>query len=928
MKLNYKRILSAFICSAGLGLIAGAQVPARDSVSSQVRQIGYGQKPSWMIPGSVSSVSGAELKKSFTPNTGNTLYGLVPGLTVGQTGGEPGVGADSPTLNARGLSTFGSGKGLYILVDGYEASFETLIPDEIESITLLKDASATAIYGSKGANGVLLITTKRGQEGPLQVTFSTQQGVQTPSRLPKFLGSYDYATLYNEALSNDGKPALYAASDLDAYQTGSDPLYHPDVDWYKEVLRKSAAMSNYDLNFRGGNKTAKYFVLLNMLNSDGLYIRSGKMSDNSINSGYRRFNYRSNVDINLTSRLSAHLTLGGNVEDKSNPAAISTTSIFNKMASIAPNMFPVYNPNGTFGASQLYSNPLGDILQTGFFTSNARTFQTNLKLTQQLDMIMEGLSISAAMSFNNYFIGYSSKSRTYESYSAKLDNATGNPVYSKIGLNTSLAGNEGGSGSWRNYAFQTFMNYDRTFGVNNINGVVMFNNSNYTATGNGLPFRDLGVFGRATLTNNNKYIGEFSFGYNGSENFPEGRKYGFFPSGALAWIVSNEAFLSGSSTVNFLKLRASYGMTGNDNIGGRRFMYNQDMSAGGSYYLGTSNTASYSIGEGEIANPDVTWEKQKQLNFGIEASLFNHFDVSLDLFNQNRYNILAYPYRSLPLFTGMMFPMMNVGEVSNKGFEAVVRYRNDESQDLHYYIQASAWYAQNEIIYNSEALQIDEYLYRTGKQIGQPFLFESVGFFKDAEDIASSPVQIFDNVRAGDLKYKDQNNDGVINQNDVYPIGNTGMPKFTGSVQAGLEYKGFDLSLLFQGVTGRSVYLSGNYFEAFQNNGKISEIALGRWTPETAADATYPRLSARNNLNNFQNSSFWLRDGSFIKLRNAEIGYTVPSRITEKIKVSNARVYVNGTNLWSWDYLDFADPETITGYPAVRTFSLGLRLQM
>jgi TonB-linked SusC/RagA family outer membrane protein len=928
MKINYKRILSAFICSASLGLMAGAQVPERDSLSRQVGQIGYGEKPAWMIPGSVSTVSGHELGKSFTPNTGNTLYGLIPGLTVGQTGSEPGVGTDSPTLNARGLSTFGSGKGLYILVDGYEASFETLVPEEIESITLLKDASATAIYGSKGANGVLLITTKRGMEGPLHVTFSTQQGVQSPTRLPKFLGSYDYANLYNEALANDGKPALYTNDDLEAYRTGSDPVYHPDVDWYKELLRKSSVMSNYDLNFRGGNKTAKYFVLLNMLNSDGLYIKTGKLSDNSINSAYRRFNYRSNVDINLTSNLSAHLTLGGNVEDKSNPAAINTTSIFNRMASIAPNMFPVYNPNKTFGASQLYSNPLGDILQTGFFTSNARTFQTNLKLTQKLDMITEGLSFSAAMSFNNYFIGYSSKSRTYESYSAKPDNVTGNPVYTKLGLNTSLSGNEGGSASWRNYAFQGFLNYDRTFGANNINGVVLFNNSNYTATGSGLPFRDMGVFGRSTLTNSNKYIAEFSFGYNGSENFPEGRKYGFFPAGALAWIVSNEGFMSGSSTINFLKLRASYGMTGNDNIGGRRFMYNQDMSAGASYYLGTSNIASYSIGEGEIANPNVTWEKQKQLNFGVEASLFSHIDVSLDLFNQDRYNILAYPYRTIPLFTGMMFPMMNVGEVNNKGFEAVLRYRNSDSQDLHYYIQASAWYAKNKVIYNSEALQIDEYLYRTGQQIGQPFLFEAEGFFRNAEDIASSPVQIFDNVKPGDLKYKDQNNDGVINQNDVYPVGNTNMPKFTGSVQAGLEYKGFDLSLLFQGVTGRSVYLSGNYFEAFQNNGKISEFALGRWTPDNAENATYPRLSANNNLNNFQNSSFWLRDGSFIKLRNAELGYTVPSRITEKIKISSARVYLNGTNLWSWDYLDFSDPETITGYPAVRTFSLGVRLQM
>ncbi|HLP73149.1 MAG TPA: SusC/RagA family TonB-linked outer membrane protein, partial [Bacteroidales bacterium] len=750
MKINYKRrTIFAFTLSVCLGMTTWAQTPSQDSVvSRQVKQIGYGEKQSWMIPGAVSSVNGNELGKSFTPNLANTLYGLIPGLTVVQTGGEPGVGSDSPILNARGLSTFSSGKGMLILVDGFESSFETLVSDEIESITLLKDASATAIYGSKAANGVLLVTTKRGQEGPLKVTFSTRQGLQSPVRLPKFLGSYDYATLYNEALANDGKPALYTSADLDAYQSGNDPLYHPDVDWYGEMLRKTAPTADYDLNFRGGNSTAKYFVLVNMLNDQGLYVKSGDMSDKSINSNYRRFNYRSNVDINLNKNLSAHLTIGGNVEDKSNPAAINTSSIFNKMASVAPNMFPVYNPNGTYGSSKLYSNPLADILETGFYTSNSRTFQTNLKLTQKLDMITEGLSASAAISFNNYFIGYSSKSRTYQSFSIAPD-LNGNPVYTKIGLNTSLSGNESGSQSWRNYALQTYLNYDRTFGLNNINGVVLFSTSNYVATGSGLPYKDMGVFGRATLTNSSRYIAEFSFGYNGSENFPEGHKFGFFPAGALAWVVSNEDFLKGNSAINYLKLRASYGLTGNDNIGGRRFMYNQDMSAGAAYYFGTSNSVSYSLGEGEIANTSVTWEKQKQLNFGVDATVMNHFDLSADVFNQDRYDILANPYRTIPMFMGMSLPMKNVGKVNNKGIEASVKYRNETSQNIHYYVQASAWYAQNTIKYNSEALQVNEYLYRTGQQIGQPFLFESVGFFKDQEDIDNSPVQIFDKVKPG-----------------------------------------------------------------------------------------------------------------------------------------------------------------------------------
>lgn len=926
-----RRIIFIFILIVCFDLVSRAQAPARDSLvkkQEQIKQISYGEQPAWMVSGSISSVSGIDLQKSFTPNIGNTLYGRIPGLTVRQTGGETGLGLDSPNLNARGLSTFGTGTGLYILIDGYESSFEQLVPDEIESITLLKDASSTAIYGSKGANGVLLVTTIRGEAGPLKVTFSTKQGFQSPTRLPEFLGAYDFARLYNEALVNDGKAEFYAAGDLDAYKNGTDPYYHPDVNWYNEVLRKSVPVANYDLNFTGGNNTINYFVLLNLLNSDGLYIKSGDLSDNSINSEYRRFNYRSNIDINLTSRLSSSLTLGGNIEDKANPAAINTTSIFNLMASIPPNAFPVYNPDGSFGGSLLYSNPLGDIIQKGFYTSNSRTFQGTLEFKEQLDMITEGLSLSAAISFNNYFVGYSSKSRNYMRLSIIKDPVTGNPIYTKIGQNTSLTGNESGSTMWRNYSFRTFLNFNRIFGVNKVDAILLFNSSSYVVSNSGLPYNNKGIYGRFTLANNSKYVGEFSFGYNGSENFPEGKKFGFFPAASAAWIASNEEFLKNNNVVNYLKVRGSYGLTGNDNIGGKRFMYNQDMEYGSSYYLGTSNTSTSTIGESSIANTYVTWEKQKQADFGLEMTLLSRFDITFDLYRQDRYDILAYPYLTIPKYTGMSLPQLNVGKVSNKGFEAVIRYSSDQTKNLQYFVEAGAWYARNKIVYNSEALQINEYLYRTGHQINQPFLLEAIGFFKDQPDIDASPRQIFATVKPGDIKYKDQNDDGLIDQNDYYPTGDTGLPSFTGSLQAGLKFKGFDLSVLFQGVNGRSVYLSGYYFEAFQNNGKVSEIALGRWTSETAETATYPRLSSVNNLNNFQSSSFWQRDGSFIKLRSAELGYSIPGSLLNKVYIDNGRIFINGTNLFSWDHMDFTDPETITGYPVVRTISLGIRVQM
>lgn len=925
-----RRALFIFICSICFSFISEAQTTDQDTVKIKqelIRQVSYGTQPSWMVTGAISTVRGNELMKSFTPNLGNTLFGRLQGLTVSQGVAEPGL--DNPALNARGLNTFGTGgTAVLVIVDGFESTFNNLVPYEIESITLLKDASATAMYGSKGANGVLLVTTKTGKKGPMKVEFTVQKGFSSPTHLPKFLGSYDYATLYNEGLVNDGQPALYTATDLDAYKNHTDPYFHPDVNWYDNVLRKSVPISNYDMNFGGGDKTIRYFLMLNVMKTDGLYIKSGDQSLNSINSDYQRINFRTNFEINASKRLLAAITLGGSIEQKNNPGANNSAGIFNNMAAIPPNAFPVYNPNGTFGSTLLYSNPLGDILSRGFFTSNARTMQASLKLTQQLDMITPGLSVAGAISFNNYYTYYSNKSRDYLRYSISQD-VLGNVTYTPIGQSTTLASDESQSDLWRNFAIQGFLNYNRTVGKGKVDAVVMVNRSNYTISGTQLPFNDAGIFGRATYTWEDKYIGEFSFGYNGSESFPKSKQYGFFPAASLGWIVSNEGFIKGSTIINFLKLRGSYGLTGNDNTGGTRFMYNQSYSGLAGYYLGTSNTGGSTLGEGQIANTAVTWEKQKQMNFGIEATLLNRIDISLDVFNQDRYDILAYPNRTLPQFTGMNFPTLNVGKSNNKGFEAMIRFSSDKTREFQYFAQIDLFYAKNKIVYNSEATQLYDYLYRAGRAINQPFAYQALGFFKDAADIASSAKQTFSSVVVpGDIKYKDQNGDGVINQQDLYPVGNTGLPSLTTGVHLGLKYKGFDLDMMLQGVSGRTVYLSGNYFFAFQSNAKVSEIALGRWTPETANTATYPRLSASNNLNNFQYSSFWQRNGDFIKLRSVELGYSLPKTILNRVKLNNARFFINGTNLFSLDHMDFTDPETITGYPAVKTFSLGIRVEI
>ena len=898
-------------------------------LQNDINKVAYGMQPKWMTTGAVSSVRGNELK-SFVPNIANMLNGRIPGLVVQQWGCEP--GADSPAMNARGVNTYGSGTGLFIVIDGFqstEAYFQQLTPQEIESITLLKDASATAIYGSKGANGVLLITTKRGTSDKIKINFSIQSGFQQPLRLPEFLGAYDYATLYNEALVNDGKSPFYTPMDLEAYKTGNDPIFHPDVDWYGTILRKAAPITNYNFTASGSNEYFRYFVLLNVLDDRSLYRKAGNVSDFSKNGTYTRYNFRTNIDVKLSKRLQGAITLGGTIEDKTNPGTSENTSgMFDLMSSIAPNAFPVYVSTGMYGGNSMYSNPLGDLMQTGYTSYNGRSLQAIFQLKGDLGFITPGLSVSGAVGFNTYFKSYSKKSRQYARYSVDRDNAD-EIIYTTYGQNTSLAGDESSSSQWRDYSLQASLNYNRTFNeLHNIDAIYLGSYNDYVVTGTDLSYKNIAMGGRVTYSYDKRYIGEFSFGYNGTENFPKGHRFGFFPAGSLGWILSNEAFLKGNPILNYLKLRASYGIVGNDNIGGIRYMFDQYYDGYG-YHLGNSNNVQDGLVQGKLANPDVTWEKEKKFNAGFEATLINKIDVSFDYFIQKRSNILSQPYRTVPDYLGISRPDINIGKVDNKGLETSIRYNGIGKKDLTYFVETSFWYAKNKVVYNAEAIQENEYLYGTGRMVGQPFVLEAIGFFKDEDDILKSPTQTFTDVRPGDIKYKDQNKDGKIDSNDYYPIGYTSMPQITLGLHGGITFKGFDMDIFFQGAANRTVYCGGKYYHAFQNDGKVSSIAMGRWTPETAETATYPRLSSENNLNNYQASSFWQKNGNFLKLRSLEIGYTLPFQLSRKINLEKVRIFANGTNLFSLDHMDgFTDPETMSGYPALRIISFGLSIQL
>jgi TonB-linked SusC/RagA family outer membrane protein len=879
--------------------------------------------PEWMVTRAISSIDASNLDKSMSTNIGNKLQGRISGLTVYQTNNEPGLETNS--LYSRGMGTYGTERKVLVIVDGFESTYDQLIPEEIESITLLKDAASATMYGMKGANGVLLITTKRGKEGPLKVSVSAQTGFESPLRLPDFLGSYDYATLYNEGLRNDGLPNQYSESDLNAYKSGNDPYFYPDVDWYGELLRKIVPTSNVNITFSGGKNNVRYFTLLSYKNRSGIYKNTADKTDFSINSKNSQFNIRSNVDIDLTKRLAVSLNMGFALANKSNPGAYNTNTIFNKMSLIPPNAFPVYNPDDSYGGNSLYTNPWADILETGFFTSNYRTSQTAIKLTHQLDMITEGLDISVAASVNNTFRGYSSKSRTYDRYSILRVNPE-NIDYIKFGEQTSLSSSEGSSDQWRNVSFQAFLNYNKSIGTNIIDASLGYDMNESTPLQSSTSFKHLGLNGRATYSHDMKYIGEFSFGYYGSNGYKRGKRFGFFPALSIGWIISNENFLKDNAVIDFLKLRASLGTSANNALGGARFRYEQYYHGQGTYIYGTSVMGGYA--ESYLANPDLTWEKKTEINFGMNVSFIDCIKFSLDLFSQNRYDILTIPEDYIPGFAGMLLLEQNIGKVNNKGFEATIGYNPKQTSDFNFYADLSIWFAKNKITRIPESIKEYEYQFREGRRIDQPFLLQDLGFFKNESDIANSPYQIFDIVQAGDIKYKDQNNDGIVDERDFYPIGYTNIPELSFGLNTGVQYKNLYLNVFFQGVTNRSVYLSGTNFHAFQNDAKVTSEALKRWTPNTQESASYPRLSSRNNMNNYQSSSFWQKNGGFARLKNVEVGYNLSTPLIRRIGINGATIFFNCANLLTLDHIKIADPEILTGYPNMRSFNIGAKIQL
>ena len=909
----------------------------------EVIVIGFGEQEKVSVTGSISTVSTEEIQRVPVPSVSNALGGKLPGIVTRQSHGEPGY--DAAQVYIRGLATWGNRNPL-ILVDGIERDLNNINAEVIESISVLKDASATAVYGVRGANGVILIKTKRGRQGSPQVTFRTEAAVRTPLRIPEYVNGAEYATLMNEALTNVGKPLQYTEEEIEKYRTGSDPYLYPNVDWNDVIFKDNTHQTINNLSISGGGDIARYYVNVGYTWQDGVY-KNDQLNNYNANIDLKRYNFRSNVDVSLSENFEVHLGLGGIIR-RGNYPGNTMGAIFDAIKKTPPHAFPVKNPDGSPGGVNLGFlglNPWAMITQSGYDVWNQSTLQGTFGTQWDLsDLVTEGLFFNAKFAYDNYYNAYNQRHKLYEIRQyLGVDPVTGEDMYI-----THREGQPLGYG-WSNSSnramyLEASVRYDQSFGKHGFGGLILFNRRDYVdiTAGNSianLPYRREGLAGRLTYEFDNRYLVEFNVGYNGSENFPRDKRYGLFPSVSGGWIISNERFWN-VDFISHLKFRGSYGQVGNDQIGGRRFLYVttiDENGAGQHYRFGETPRFYQGFSEGQIGNPDVTWEVSTKTNVGLDLELFDSkVKLQADAFTETRDGILM-QRRDVPIISGFfpwIIPYANIGIVENKGVDGLLEIQNTTPGGFFYTLRGNFTFARNKIIENDEPQRRYPYLKEEGHPIDQPFGYVAIGFFEDEEDIANSPEQTFmSQVRPGDIKYKDLNGDGVIDTYDRQPIGLPRTPEIMYGFGGTVGYKGFDLSVHFAGVARTSLFLDfGTMFPFADGLGSwnvMREYYDNRWTPENP-NPKYPAVIDGTSPNNYRTSTLYMHDGSYLRLKNAEIGYNLPHHVTQKLSIRGLRVFVNGLNLYTWDKVGVIDPESNHGtgqYPLQRSINGGVEIK-
>lgn len=940
--------------------------------------VAFGQQKKLSVTGAISTVASADLRKTTSTRLDNALAGRVTGLTSMQSGGgQPGV--DGATMYLRGAATT-NGKSPLILVDGVERdNIRTIDMNEVESISVLKDASATALYGVQGANGVILIQTRKGQKGKAQLNISVDQSWTSFTKEPSRLHSWEYCELRNEALMNDSQAPEFSEETIAKFRNpllGLDPsspdydnqvairkAVYCDNDYYRMYLKSNTPQTRANANISGGTDFVNYFVNVGYIHQGGnLNTESPDYLGYDPQCYMNRLSLRSNLDFHITKNLTASLNIASYAENVNMPAVgdlyrgdqswMITDIIYQSQTILPISPGPVTDPrfggvsDGVVGYNYLDRSAYEIINRRGFHTNKRKNLNTQFSVNWDLgELVTKGLSVNGMAAYDTYNIGVLEGRKKERVYNVRVDYDSETLSYSssngdKIEPLTMT------SSRFSNYQIyvQGSINYARTFGKHNVTAMATAYRRFWEGTSADIPYNVLGTAARATYSFDDRYLVEGNLGYNGSEQFAPSKRFGLFPSGSIGWIASNESFLKGNKYLTWLKFRASYGLVGNDSMGGLRFLYQDDnqIQSGNGFVQGLGGKI---VKEGLIGNKNITWELSKKMNLGVEIGLFKDFRINVDYFTEKRDQILL-KRRTVPSFQGVSsdyIPKVNMGKVDNHGVDVEVSYSHTFNRDFSISSRVNFGFNDNTVIELDEPMRSEEYAYQyheEGFRLGQEFGYlidwnsPGNGYFTSQDEIDSYyPYEFGGKPRVGDFVYKDVNGDGVIDQKDLSPIGySTTVPGLNYGISLGLNFKGIDFNVLFSGLGRYSKYYSGQGVVEWTKQGTYFDWTRNGWTEERYKNGekiTYPAISTSQTVSHTEND-FFIQNRSFLRLKNIELGYTLPERFLSKVGVKALRVYVSGQNLFVWDNLRIThiDPEQNNsyGYPITKNVTLGLNI--
>ena len=912
----------------------GSELTVVMDYSSEKVNYGFGlQQTNAESTGAVSTVYAENIDKSSAFSIGNSLYGNVLGLTTMQSTGV--VWEQMPSMYIRGLKTLNGNNGILLVVDGLERdnnwqALKYITPEEVESVSVLRDAAALALYGYRGVNGVVNIVTKRGKYDTREINFSYDHAFNYMTRKPELADAYTYASALNEALTNDGKQVRYSQNELNAFKNGTSPYLYPNVNWWEEVFRDRGASDIATLSFRGGSTKMRYYTMMNLQNNRGFIKNFDTNADYSTQEKYSKANFRTNLDIDLSPKTKMQANIMGILNEFSRPG-MGSDNLISKLYQLPSAAFPIRTESGLWGGNTTWGenwNPVALTEGRAYSKGHTRGLYADMSLRQDLSSLTKGLGASVRIGYDNLASYWENHTKGYKYGMASVASwENGLPIAGEEitgGKDTEMSGDSKLDWQYRAFNFQMNVDWQRQFGVHSLYSMLLYTYKYDNAKGINNTFYRQNAGWYTHYGFKNRYFADFTLMASASNLLAPDHRWNVSPTVGLAWLISNEKFMQIQNVVDFLKLRASFGMLNTDNIPGNGY-WNETVGGGNGYPINNNFGGDGGWHEGRLASVNGTTEKAYKYNAGVDATLFKGLTLTVDGFYERRSDIWVSSDGQNSAVLGASGSYVNAGIVDSWGTEIGANYYK-KMGNVELNLGGTFTYNRSKIIEMLEEPAAYDYTRSTGNPVGQIFGLQAIGYFVDQADIDNSLPQQFGPVKAGDIKYKDMNGDKVINSDDRVAMGyNSTCPEIYYSFSLGLEWKGLGFSAQFQGVGNYTAILSGTYYRPLVDNTTISNyVYRNRWTPETP-NARFPRLTTETVDNNLQTSSLWLADRSFLKLRNCEVYYKLPSSWLNRFWVKNAKVYVRGVDLLCFDSIDQLDPEAMnSSYPATRSIHVGL----